>query len=64
MLSATVSLIGCSVVAPTEAPLFSDIARRPPPARPETIAAIKADPPMAEWVIYMGRQCEKHNCPQ
>ncbi|WP_213548137.1 hypothetical protein [Vannielia litorea] len=52
------------MVAPTEAPLFSDIARRPPPARPETIAAIKADPPMAEWVIYMGRQCEKHNCPQ
>lgn len=46
----------------TDEPLFKDVSRTPPKARPETIDAIGKDRPFAEWVIYQARQCEKYGC--
>lgn len=58
MILATL-LMACS--APGDA-LFADLAKWPPQAKPETIDAIKADRPVAEWVAYQGGLCKIHGC--
>jgi len=46
----------------TDAALFKDVSKAPPTARPETIEAIAADRPVAEWVVYQSRMCVLHGC--
>lgn len=61
-------LIGLSFVSAcqpvTDAALWSDVAKRPPDARPVTAKAIAADRPFADWVLYMDRACDRFGCPE
>ncbi|WP_279300436.1 hypothetical protein [Mameliella alba] len=42
--------------------MFSDVSKRPPDARPETIEALGADPVFGRWVIYQDRACDAFGC--
>jgi len=62
-------LIGTSFVsacqpAAIDGALWSDVAKRPPDARPVTAKAIAADRPFADWVLYMDRACDRFGCPE
>ncbi|MGH1417153.1 MAG: hypothetical protein ACRBB0_26955 [Pelagimonas sp.] len=41
---------------------FSDVSKRPPDAKPETIDALTNDRSFAEWVIYQDRACDAFGC--
>ena len=42
--------------------LFKDVAKRPPDAKPATIAALKSDRSFGEWVLYHDRLCDEFGC--
>ncbi|KHQ50268.1 hypothetical protein OA50_05116 [Mameliella alba] len=61
MMSFVAPLSMC--LGPSDA-LFSDVSKRPPDARPETIEALGADPVFGRWVIYQDRACDAFGCVQ
>ena len=55
-------LMGCPAAIPQTEPLFSDVSRNPPPITESTRAALKADRPFGEWVLYQAELCKRHGC--
>lgn len=63
-LCSSASLAGCDAPAPTEdAPLFVDVVRQPPKAKPATATyLIDNDRDVAEYLAEIGLACEEYGC--